>query len=282
MKSDYKIAGVIGEGSFGKVQKAIRLSDDLEVAIKSVERSKMESIASDAMQTELAIAKRLRHPHIALIYEIFDDADHVHIVMEFCSGGDLFELLAAGHFFSDKKVARYLWQMVSGIAYCHFNKFCHRDLKPENYLVECKRADADLKLIDFGLAKVFKKGEPMHSCVGSVLYMAPEVFKGKGYDEKRDIWSIGIIGHMMCTRRVPFESETEDAAIEEIRDGMLDVRWLDARLIGAHPLKRLIWQLLQVNPVDRPSAKTLTRNSWFREQALEAPTRRCCGFKLEF
>jgi len=273
---EYRIIAELGRGSFGVVKKAARQVDGEEVAIKSILVGGMQADDHDYLQHELDIAKRLRHPNIAVLYTIYKESEIVHLVMELCVGGDLFSRIAKGQFFSEQRIIIYLWQMMSGIAYCHYNNFCHRDLKPENYLLSSRQGDATLKLIDFGLACVFKKGTPMTSCVGSVYYVAPEVFRGS-YDEKRDIWSIGIIAHMLGTMRAPFQGKTEEAIIKEIMDGRLDLVWLEARLGRKNPLKLLIFKMLTVKAEQRPSAKELTEDQWFQKkgtQILRAP--RCC------
>jgi len=270
---EYRLTSELGRGSFGHVWKATRLADGVEVAVKTI-----ASNANDEyLQHEMDITKRLKHPHIAWLHAIFRDDEVVHLVMELCIGGDLFDRLARGQFFSERTIVVYMWQMISGIAYCHHNRFCHRDIKPENYLLDSKGADASLKLIDFGLACKFERGTPMTSTVGSIYYISPEVIKGK-YSEKRDIWSIGIVSYMLCTMRVPFRGQTEDELAREISSGRLDMARLEGRFIGKHPLKQLIGRMLTVDDNARPSANELITDDWFRDKGTQELHRpRCCA-----
>merc|ERR1719145_187237 len=106
-----------------------------------------------------------------------------------------------------------MWQMIAGVAYCHHFRICHRDIKPENYLLQSNRADAPLKLIDFGLARVFQPGTPMRSIVGTLQYCAPEMLGKQSYDAKCDIWAIGVVSFVLCTRRSPFDREDEQMIV---------------------------------------------------------------------
>lgn len=262
---DFTLIEEIGRGSFGFVQKAVRKCDQQEVAIKSITYQTLLRHNDGTEPVEFDIAKRLRHPNIAALYSIYTDDQYVHLVMELCNGGDLFQKVTAGRYLSADEVGQYLWQMISGIAYFHHNNFCHRDLKPENYMLDCEGPSGVLKLIDFGLARCFTRGTPMKSKVGSTLYVAPEVFQGS-YDEGRDIWSIGVITFLLCTRRAPFDAVDDDAIRHAITDGKIMWAWLDIQLRGEdHPLKLLIHRMLTEEPKLRPQATAISQDPWLRD-----------------
>lgn len=160
-------------------------------------------------------------------------------------------------------VAMYTWQMLAGIAYLHHHRYCHRDIKAENYLIESTVDRAPLRLTDFGLSKNFARCKRMSSQVGTPYTCAPEVFSGS-YDEKCDIWSVGVVCFMCCTGRWPFHGKTPEettlmvqtATLSYIRD---DWKW--------HPsaARALVWLLLTRDPVLRPSAKqVIVDNAWLQ------------------
>jgi len=268
----------LGEGTFGVVRKAKRISDGIIVAVKSLEVSVVKkNRLTSAMEFELAICRVLSHPNIALLHAIYFDDKRIYLVMEFCSAGDLWHQLRKGTYFAEAKIASYMWQMVAGIAYCHHLRICHRDIKPENYLLESAKWDAPIKLIDFGLARVFRSGEPMRSVVGTLHYCAPEVLGKRAYDEKCDIWAIGIVAFVLCTRRSPFDRQEEEMIVNDIVVANGDWELLDRRLAGDdHPLKRLIQAMLTREPSQRPQATSFIENEWFREQGTATRRAWCC------
>lgn len=270
-EEEYRIEKEIGQGSFGHVFRAVRVADGLCVAVKTV----VDEGVDDYLQHELDITKRLSHPHVCWLHDIFRSDRVVHLVMELCTGGDLFDKLASGQWLTDRMLAVYTWQMISGIAYCHYHEFCHRDIKPENYLLKTQRGDAALSLIDFGLACKFAPGTAMTSSVGSIYYISPEVIAGS-YSEKRDIWSIGIVAYMMCTKNVPYMGGTDDEIVQEISNGTLHWVLLDSRLSPSHPLRKLIQRCLTVGESQRPSAGEVAKDEWLRDQGTRPLSRRCC------
>ncbi|KAH8054078.1 serine/threonine kinase [Aureococcus anophagefferens] len=181
-----------------------------------------------ALQKEIEILTNMHHPHIIELFDVFDDApnDAVHIVMPLCRGGELFGRIGGG--FSEVDAAVYSQQMLSALEYLHSQGIVHRDLKPENFMFLTEDEDSDLVLIDFGVSTFFRRGKPLDAALGTVYYAAakeseipnfkgsylgrfplvyytaPEVFDGE-YDEKCDVWSIGIIIYMLLAGHAPFE-----------------------------------------------------------------------------
>jgi serine/threonine protein kinase len=276
LEDDYRVLHRLGEGSFGLVHKAVRISDGKVVAVKTILLDRLREYGADNLENELQIAQKLQHPNIAMLYAVhYSGESRMHLVMELCTAGDLLHLVERGTFFSEQRIARHAWEMVAGIAYCHHNRICHRDLKPENYLLYDSKGDAPLKLIDFGLARVFEPGDPMYSIVGTLQYCAPEMLGKGSYTEMCDIWSLGVVAFVLCTRRTPFDREEERAVIADVAAGRGDWHWLDCRLVGNHPLKRVIMSMLTLDPDARPVAKSFIEDDWFRERGTQRP-RKCC------
>mmetsp|Transcript_81621 Transcript_81621/g.205374 ORF Transcript_81621/g.205374 Transcript_81621/m.205374 type:complete len:458 (-) Transcript_81621:76-1449(-) len=177
--------------------------------------------------------------------------------------------------------AKYAWQMLSGIAYLHHHRYAHRDIKAENYLLESQAEDAPLRLGDFGLSKNFAPARRMTSKVGTPYTTAPEVYEGN-YDEKCDVWSVGIVLFMCCIGSPPFYGETPEAT-------SVLVQTEDARFDGAdwqfHPAaaQGLVRQLLSRAPETRPSAKqVIAKNAWLRKATGQSTARSesqgaCCA-----
>lgn len=186
--------------------------------------------------------------------------------MELCTGGDLFDLIRSRRFIKlgPQAVAVYLWQMLSGIAHLHHHRFAHRDIKAENYMLKDKSANAQLKLMDFGLSCRFEKGKNMTEKVGTAYCIAPEVLEGS-YNELCDIWSIGVTTYYMCVGYTPFKGTTEKATLQQVRRGKLSFPQLDW-IRHPEPLKDLIREMLNRDSNVRPHAKTiLAQNEWLRK-----------------
>ena len=158
--------------------------------------------------------KKLDHPNIIKLYEIYFEEDEVFLVTEFCQGGELFDRIYNHGKIPEGECAKLFVQMVYAIKYCHKNKICHRDLKPENFMFMNVRGEKVLKLIDFGLSRSFFQVKTatttrMQTRAGTFVYMAPEVID-HNYNETCDFWSLGVILYVMLSGYSPFETKRED------------------------------------------------------------------------
>ncbi len=156
------------------------------------------------------------HPNILKLYEIFQDDARYYVVTELCQGGELFDEIVKRQSFSEKDAAQIMYQILSSIVYCHKNKICHRDLKPENVLME---GGENVKVIDFGTAIAFNPDLGMNTMLGTPYYMAPEIFSQSFYDEKCDVWSLGVILYVMLTGRPPFYGASDADVIQKVKIG---------------------------------------------------------------
>ena len=144
----------IGNGSYGVVRKACHKITKQKRAVKVIPKSKVVNV--DKFLTEVNILRKVGHPNIVKFYEWCEDEKSYYLVMEYCQGGELFDrIVSVGHF-SERVAANLLKQILSAINYCHKIKICHRDLKPENFIYDTVNPDSSIKLIDFGLSKIFE------------------------------------------------------------------------------------------------------------------------------
>ena len=169
------------------------------------------------IQEETHILHELDHPNIVKYFETFEDYNYVYIVTELCPKGDLFDMMKRkvekDGCFNEFESAKIMQTLLKAINHWHSLGITHRDIKPENIMF----GDDDiLKLIDFGLSRQVQKGGVLHGAVGSIYYIAPEVFS-KSYSNKCDIWSLGIILYTLLSGYLPFEGGTTKEVLDNIK-----------------------------------------------------------------
>lgn len=186
----YTIGKVLGEGGFGRVVIVEHKLSGQQRAMKQIKISKAQTAKGQKMITEALILRKLDHPNIVKIFDLYKDNRFVYLITELCTGGEVFDKIQTLQHFSERMAASYMRQVLSAVAYLHSLKICHRDLKPENLLLSSKDPNSPVKLIDFGVSCEFKSGVRLTQRFGTPYYIAPEVLK-YSYDEKCDIWSCG-------------------------------------------------------------------------------------------
>lgn len=168
---------------------------------------------------EIELMIKLDHPNVIKLFEIFEDSRYIYLIMEECTGGQLFdhiyERIVKKNLYSEKEAANIFRQIMNAIRHCHSINVCHRDLKPENLLFLNKSNDS-LKVIDFGLSRIFNEQDHiMNSKVGTAYYVSPEILKGE-YNEKCDIWSAGVILFILLTGDPPFNGDNDNEIYRKI------------------------------------------------------------------
>ncbi|CAK9007604.1 unnamed protein product [Durusdinium trenchii] len=174
----------------------------------------------ERFKQEIAIMKMMDHPNIIKLFESFEDHRNIYLVMELCSGGELFDrIIESGHF-SEVQAAILMQQIIRAIYYMHENQVCHRDLKPENFLFMTKDPIEKnfLKIIDFGLSCKFIPGKPLATKAGTPYYVAPQVLAGN-YDQLSDLWSCGVIMYVLLCGYPPFFGDTDSEVLAKVRLG---------------------------------------------------------------
>eukprot|EP00250_Pteridium_aquilinum_P009334 c18602_g2_i1 orf=2-937(-) len=205
LKDLYILGRKLGQGQFGTTYLCVEKSTGKEYACKSIAKRKLISEEDiDDVRREIHIMHHLSgHPNIVTIKGAYEDATSVHLVMELCAGGELFDrIIQRGHY-SERKAAELARTIVEVVEACHSLGVIHRDLKPENFLFSNQNEDSALKTTDFGLSVFFRPGEIFHDVVGSPYYVAPEVLH-KHYGPAADVWSAGVILYILLSGVPPF------------------------------------------------------------------------------
>lgn len=207
----YKVGDKLGQGSFGTVYKGSRLSHSQECAIKCIAKQSLRSnpVLPLLMKNELSILKNCAHTNIMYTVELLEDSKNFYVVSELLPGGELQDRMEKVGSYSEKDGAHIIRQILLALNYMHKQNMVHRDLKPENILLESADPDClEIKVADFGFSCIFNPKEKLNLCLGSPLYMAPEVVKEDEYDEKVDIWGIGVMTYYIMSGVQPFDGRT--------------------------------------------------------------------------
>eukprot|EP00933_Yihiella_yeosuensis_P082330 TRINITY_DN9617_c0_g2_i1.p1 TRINITY_DN9617_c0_g2~~TRINITY_DN9617_c0_g2_i1.p1 ORF type:complete len:508 (+),score=149.82 TRINITY_DN9617_c0_g2_i1:95-1618(+) len=258
----------LGEGSYGSVSKATNKSTKAVRAVKTISKSQMKNI--ERFKQEIAIMKLMDHPNIIKLFETFEDHRNIYLVMELCSGGELFDkIIESGHF-TEVQAAILMQQIIRAIYYMHENRVCHRDLKPENFLFQNRDPIEKnyLKIIDFGLSCKFSPDQVLSTKAGTPYYVAPQVLAGK-YDHLSDLWSCGVIMYVLLCGYPPFFGETDADVLAKVRLGNFNFNPADWKNVS-DDAKNLIRQLLKMNPRDRYTAEQALNNVWIKDKAPKA------------
>ncbi|KAG6612322.1 CAMK/CDPK protein Kinase [Phytophthora cinnamomi] len=218
----------------------------------------------DALRNEVNILKRLHHPQIVRVIGSYEDKQHMYMIMQLCKGKELYDHLYQEHRkFSESDVRRIIRALLRALAFLHSNFITHRDLKLENLLLENAENPGSLRLCDFGLSTRFKRGEKLVKPLGTIDYVAPEVLDGD-YNEKCDLWSVGVICFELLTGVSPFHGATMDETMGNIYDGVLifenDV-WSKFSPSSINFIKSLVKE----NVDQRLSAEQALDHKWFSE-----------------
>ena len=176
----YRIGKVLGKGAFGKVNLALHKLSQKFVAVKSINKQYLsEEAQTKKVMQEVVILKRTRHRNIVRLYEFYETQKHILFVIELCAGGDLLNYVRRRRRLKEDVAKVVFKQIVEGLAYCHSKNILHRDIKLDNILLD---ADGEVKICDFGVSKIVKRGEIMTEQCGTPAYIAPEILRDKGYE----------------------------------------------------------------------------------------------------
>ncbi|CAK8564378.1 unnamed protein product [Lathyrus sativus] len=265
IKKFYSLGKELGRGQFGITYFCTENSTGLNYACKSILKRKLVSKADrEDIKREIQILQHLSgQPNIVEFKGAYEDRFSVHLVMELCAGGELFDrIIAQGHY-SERAAASLCRSIVNVVHICHFMGVLHRDLKPENFLLSSKDEGSALKATDFGLSVFIEEGKVYRDIVGSAYYVAPEVLR-RNYGKEIDIWSAGIILYILLSGVPPFWAETEKGIFNAILEGELDFvsePWPSI----SDSAKDLVRKMLNPDPKKRITSTQVLEHPWMRE-----------------
>jgi len=259
----------LGKGSYGTVQMGRLRGTKVQRAIKVIDKSKVSNV--ERFKLEVEIMMRLNHPSILRLFDYFEDKKVIYLVLELCSGGELFDRIVENQFYNEEDARHIFKQIIKAIYYCHLNGVCHRDLKPENFIMLSKKDPYLLKVIDFGLSRTFSNANTaqvlpfdakapkeielnkpsncrrqtkaiLKTKAGTPFYIAPEVLTGN-YTEKCDVWSAGVILYILFCGYPPFYGENNKEILDAVKTGKLDFstsEWKDKSKVAIDLVKKMI------------------------------------------
>ena len=260
----YVLGRELGRGEFGITYLCTDKDTQEVFACKSISKKKLRTAVDvEDVRREVAIMQHLpEHPNVVTLKAAYEDDNAVHLVMELCEGGELFDrIIARGHY-TERGAAAVTRTIVEVVQACHREGVMHRDLKPENFLFANKNENSPLKAIDFGLSVFFKPGEKFSEIVGSPYYMAPEVLK-RNYGPEVDVWSAGVILYILLCGVPPFWAETEQGVAQAILRGILDFK-RDPWPKVSEAAKSLVRHMLEPDPKARYNAQQVLDHPWLQ------------------
>ncbi|KAI5330899.1 PREDICTED: calcium-dependent [Prunus dulcis] len=264
IKQYYTLGKELGRGQFGITYLCTENSTGHSYACKSILKRKLVSKNDrDDIKREIQIMQHLSgQPNIVEIKGSYEDRYSVHLVMELCAGGELFDRIIAQGQYSERAAAAILRDIVNVVHICHFMGVLHRDLKPENFLLSSKDERAMLKATDFGLSVFIEEGKVYRDIVGSAYYVAPEVLR-RSYGKEIDIWSAGVILYILLSGVPPFWAETERGIFDAILEGVIDFESQPWPSIS-DSAKDLVRKMLTQDPRKRITSAEVLEHPWLR------------------
>ncbi len=255
----YSIKEILGEGSHGVVKLGICKNTNDKVAIKIIHKSKLPKL--EFVKREIEIIKFCKHENILRYIDDFEDLDNIYIVEEYLPGGDLYNFMENPDT-TVKDIKHVIKQIAKGIAYLHEYGIIHRDLKPQNILFSGDTNNPIPKILDFGLSVVMGAEESTNDCLGTLHFTPPEVVTKCSYNNRVDIWSLGVILFYSIYKILPFGDETDDE--ERLANDICLGRYLfpmqnDLSIEGQH----LIKSCLEVRYEKRINIYEFLNHDWF-------------------
>ncbi|KAL5236546.1 hypothetical protein ACI65C_003956 [Semiaphis heraclei] len=251
----YKLLKTIGKGNFAKVKLAKHVPTGKEVAIKIIDKTQLLPGSLQKLFREVRIMKMLDHPNIVKLLQVIETEKTLYLVMEYASGGEVFDYLVLHGRMREKEARAKFRQIVSAVQYCHQKRIIHRDLKAENLLLD---SEMNIKIADFGFSNEFTPGGKLYTFCGSPPYAAPELFQGKRYDGPEvDVWSLGVILYTLVSGSLPFDGST----LRELRERVLRGKYRIPFYMSTD-CENLLKKFLVLNPLKRASLEVIMKDKW--------------------
>eukprot|EP00727_Mastigamoeba_balamuthi_P007442 m51a1_g3318 putative myosin light chain (308) ;mRNA; f:349478-350949 len=258
--TQYTLNRLAGKGAFSLVYESCRDDDGKIVAIKVIEKRKVQGKSLQNLLREIEIMRTVSHPNVMSLEDLLETDSYLFIITQFMHGGELFERIVARGHLTEEDARGIVSQILCGINYLHSIGVCHRDLKPENLLCTSQEEGFTVVISDFGFSKLFGRGELMKTGCGTLHYAAPEVFQGRAYTEACDMWAVGVITYVILTGCFPF-----DGPARQLGEKILHADYCRGNLDAIHvsePARDFIARLLVVQADKRLTAAQCLQHPW--------------------
>ena len=257
-KINFKMGKKLGEGRFSIVKLGTHSLTGQPVAIKILDKTKIAKLEDkERINKEIQIMKKINHFNITKLYTIIETKYIIYLIQEYVQGKELNDYLYTKGKLSETEACKIFHQIISGLSYLHYIGIAHRDFKPENILLT--NDNKILKIIDFGLGNMYKKGQLLKTGCGSPCYIPPEMIKEEEYDgAKSDIWSAGIILYLMLCGHLPFYEEDNQLMFDKIIEG----QYIIPQFLSEEA-KDIIKKILEVDPNKRLNFEEIKEHPWF-------------------
>ena len=254
---------IIGKGGFCTVYKVLYKYTNKYYALKIIDKNSVNSEEQiKNLSNELKIMTQLNHPNLLKLISYFEDNENIYIILPLLSNGQLYDIIHKNKKETKEEIIKkYLYQTIEAIEYLHNNNIIHRDIKPENILID----DNDNAILsDFGIATFIKEGEKRETYCGTDEYLAPEIIRGEGYNEKVDIWAFGILIFECLSGKTPFSK------IDFIKKNDKNENFVKIKFDCFFDVysQNLITKILRINPNERLSIQEIKNHIFFKNKDL--------------
>lgn len=269
----YELKNELGIGSTSKCFRCVKRNDpkNTEYACKIIDKGLIESNYSGMMEqyaAEIKVLEMLSHPNIVKLEDYFETHERIYIVLELMTGGELFDYVVDKGTLSEEEASILIRKITSAVAHMHSLNIIHRDLKPENLLLTSRRKDAEVKLIDFGLAKIMDENIAQ-SFLGTRGYLAPEMLQRHAYDKAIDMWALGVINFVLLCGCLPFDDDSSLVSSNEAAKKRFVLRFPNWASNLSESAKDLLHRLLDVDPKTRMTAEQALNHPWISGKTVQ-------------
>ncbi|XP_016390951.1 calcium/calmodulin-dependent protein kinase type 1D-like isoform X1 [Sinocyclocheilus rhinocerous] len=260
IKEMFEFKEVLGTGAFSEVVLAEERSTGKMFAVKCIPKKALKGKES-SIENEIAVLRKIKHENIVALEDIYESSNHLYLIMQLVSGGELFDRIVEKGFYTEKDASTLIRQVLDAVNYLHNMGIVHRDLKPENLLYFNPQDGSKIMISDFGLSKMEGTGDVMSTACGTPGYVAPEVLAQKPYSKAVDCWSIGVIAYILLCGYPPFYDENDSKLFEQIlkADYEFDAPYWDDISDSA---KDFISCLMEKDPTKRYTCEQALRHPW--------------------